>query len=112
MNISEKLCPLCNFKAATVSTILSHLRAFHYSDPRFLVSCGLSGCTTTLKSFSSLYSHIYRRHPSFIKKRAVVSEGASESSSEGVSDSIQYPEFGHSQDLDATGTLRYRSPQA
>lgn len=41
----------------------------HSSDANFSVTCGLHGCATTSKSFSALYTHIYRRHPHIIKKR-------------------------------------------
>ena len=34
---------------------------------------------TTCKSFSSLYSHIYRRHPDIIKKRNVSDQGGESS---------------------------------
>lgn len=68
--VSNKLCPLYSFEASTVAIILGHLRIVHSSDPRFIVTCGLEGCAITCRSFSALYSHIYRHHSSFIKKRA------------------------------------------
>ncbi len=68
-SVSQKLCPLCSFEAPSVQVILSHLRLVHSNDPQFLVSCGLNGCATTSKSFSSLYSHIYRHHNEVIFKR-------------------------------------------
>lgn len=68
-SLLTSLCPLCTFEAPNVTIFLRHLRTVHSSDPHFIVTCGLDGCTTTSKSFSSLYSHIYRRHPDFIKKR-------------------------------------------
>ena len=61
---------MCTFEASTVSIILRHLRTVHASDANFSVTCGLGGCRTTSKSFSALYSHIYRHHPDIIKKRA------------------------------------------
>ena len=42
--------------------VLSHLRAVHSNDPGFNVTCGIKGCAVTLKSFRSLYQHIYRKH--------------------------------------------------
>ena len=63
------MCPLCTFEAPDMTIILSHLRKVHSNDPHFIVSCGLDGCTTTSRSFSALYSHIYRRHPDIINKR-------------------------------------------
>lgn len=58
-------CPFadrCKFMAASISLVLSHLRAVHSSDPGFVATCGIDGCSSTLKSFQSLYQHIYRRH--------------------------------------------------
>ena len=69
MALALKLCPLCSFEAPSVSIILSHLRTVHASDPNFSIACGLDGCATTSKSFSALYSHVYRHHPDIIKKR-------------------------------------------
>ena len=64
-------CPMCHFKSPTMARNLSHLRLLHSSDPRFSVQCGIGGCAYTGRSFSALYSHIYRRHPEdgIIQKR-------------------------------------------
>ena len=66
---SDCRCPLCSYNATTIQSILSHIRAFHANDPNFCVPCGLDGCATSLRSFSALYSHVYRHHSEFIKKR-------------------------------------------
>ena len=63
------VCPLCTFEACSFAVILSHLRLVHSNDVNFSVICGLGGCATTSKSFSALYSHIYRHHSEVIKKR-------------------------------------------
>ena len=58
-------CPFttrCTFVAANIPLILSHLRAVHSSDPDFFATCGIDGCSSTLRSFRSLYQHIYRKH--------------------------------------------------
>lgn len=68
-SLSGSVCPLCTFEAPDLSIVLSHLRTVHSSDSCFIVTCGLHGCTTTSRSFSALYSHIYRRHRDVIKKR-------------------------------------------
>lgn len=68
-SIARKQCPLCSFEAPSVPVILSHLRSVHSSDPHFNVTCGLGGCATTSKSFLALYSHIYRYHKDYIRKR-------------------------------------------
>ena len=63
-------CPLCNFTALSLQTIISHIRTVHSSDKCFKITCGLEGCAaSTYKSFSALYSHLYRHHQWFIKKR-------------------------------------------
>ena len=56
-------CPICaTFVAPNLPYLLSHLRLVHSHDPRFNVTCGLDGCAYTARSFSALYSHIYRKH--------------------------------------------------
>lgn len=69
--LPKKLCPLCSFSCPSVSLLLSHLRLVHSNDPRFLVTCGIDGCTVTFKHFHSLYSHVYRSHPTICTKRKV-----------------------------------------
>lgn len=64
LKFSEKKCPMCTFEARSVKIVLSHLRSVHSNDPRFNVMCGLEGCFHTFRTFSALYSHIYRRHRS------------------------------------------------
>ena len=71
--LALKQCPLCAFEARPVPLVLSHLRMVHSSDPHFIVTCGLNGCVTTSKSFTALYSHIYRNHPDAINKKRNVS---------------------------------------
>ena len=68
-NDSDCKCPLCSYTAVTIQSILSHIRAFHSNDANFCVLCGIDGCATTSRSFSALYSHVYRHHREFIKKR-------------------------------------------
>ena len=55
---------MCSFEAATVRIILSHLRIVHSNDLHFNVTCGVDGCSRTFRTFSALYSHIYRQHKS------------------------------------------------
>ena len=54
---------MCSFECPSIAVLLSHLRLVHSSDPRFLVCCGINSCTVTSRSFSSLYTHVYRHHP-------------------------------------------------
>ena len=67
-NIS-KSCPICKCSISSIQHLLSHLRIFHASNPNFNVPCGLSGCTTTYRSFPGFYSHIYCHHSEVISKR-------------------------------------------
>ena len=57
------ICPICQFESPTIALNLSHLRLLHGNEPRFSVQCGVGGCVYTGRSFSALYSHIYRHHP-------------------------------------------------
>ena len=63
-NMSSNIytCLLCSFQVPAKPLLLSHLRLAHSNDPRFSVRCGIDGCCYTAKKFSSLYSHIYRKH--------------------------------------------------
>ena len=64
-NRSISVRPVCHFESPTMSLGPKHLRLVHTSDPRFCVHCGsYSG-----RSFSVLYSHIYRNHKQLIQKR-------------------------------------------
>ena len=37
----------------------------HFSTPIFLFTCGISGCTQTYISYSSISAHVRRKHASF-----------------------------------------------
>ena len=52
-----------------MQNVISHLQAVQSSDSNFVVTCGLNGCSTTFRSFSALYSHLYRHHPDIMEKR-------------------------------------------
>lgn len=83
--ISQKMCPMCSFEGPSVPNILSHLRVVHSHDAHFYVICGLGGCAATCKSFSSLYSHIYRKHSELISKRDKCTAETNQCWSESVS---------------------------
>jgi len=68
-NDANFICPLCPYNSCGVKDVLSHIRAYHSNEPNFCVTCGLDGCSTTLKTFSGLYSHVYRQHSKYIDKR-------------------------------------------
>ena len=59
----RRVCPMCHFEVPTMALCLSHLRLVNGSDPRFCVQCGIDGCSYSGRSFSALYTHIYRNHP-------------------------------------------------
>ena len=63
-NSRSSKCPFsgCIFEAMSMSSILSHIRLVHASDPNFSVPCGIEGCCKTNNSFSALYQHIYKKH--------------------------------------------------
>ena len=62
-SLKQKLCPMCSFECPSIALLLSHLHLVHSNDPRFSVCCGIDSCTVTSRSFSSLYTHVYRHHP-------------------------------------------------
>ena len=61
--LTRFLCPMCPFQAPSMALNLSHLRLVHGNDSNFHVQCGIGSCSYTAKSFSTFYSHIYRKHP-------------------------------------------------
>ena len=77
-------CPMCTFRAPSLAMNLSHLRLVHANEPRFVVQCGIGGCSYTAKSFSALYSHIYRKHSDsgVIQKRRTATANTSPHSSQ------------------------------
>lgn len=67
-------CPLCHtFCTSDYRLWLSHLGQVHRNEPSFRVMYGYRGCAETKKSYSSLYSHVYRKHPELVRKRSRVS---------------------------------------
>ena len=80
---SDFKCLLCSYTADTIQSILSHVRTFHANDANFCVLCGIDGCATTSRSFSALYSHVYRHHYELIKKRGKYSNFSTVSDTSG-----------------------------
>ena len=63
-------CPLCGtFSSRNFSVWLSHIGQVHRNDSVFVVTCGFDGCSETKRSYSALYSHVYRKHSELIRKR-------------------------------------------
>ena len=74
VSLSLNTCPLCSdFHVQTYKLWLGHLRHVHSHDPNFHVTCGIESCPATFKNFSTLYSHVYRKHRSKIEKRQAIS---------------------------------------
>lgn len=70
--LSSHRCPFsseCSYIGKSIALLLSHLRAIHSNDAHFFVRCGIECCCYSAKSFSALYSHIYPRHSSYIRRR-------------------------------------------
>lgn len=62
---SRHHCPMCSdFSTPTAKLLLGHLSRVHSHSPNFSFTCGLDGCLTTCKSYSSLRKHIQRKHKS------------------------------------------------
>ena len=54
-------CPFCpSFLTPTLKSWLGHIRLVHQSDPR--IPCCIDQCKETFCKYSSLKSHMYRRH--------------------------------------------------
>lgn len=62
---SPKPCQLCGFVAPTLTYLLQHIRQVHAYLPGFQISCGLSGCQRTFKSFAVYRNHVYGFHGEF-----------------------------------------------
>lgn len=48
----------------------NHLRTVHVTDPHFTTNCVIDCCSYTAKTFSALYSHVYRQHKELIRPRS------------------------------------------
>lgn len=69
VDVAKKCCQPCGVSYPDVGGILRHLRTIHCSDSHFSATCGLGGCGYTARSFTALYSHVYRNHPGIIQRR-------------------------------------------
>ena len=61
-SVSVKPCQLCDFVAPTLTYLLKHIRQVHAHQPGFKITCGLSGCQRTFKSFAVYRNHVYGFH--------------------------------------------------
>lgn len=64
-------CSLCSspFYLPTYRLWLGHLRHVHAHDSDFYVVCGVDSCPSTFRKFTTLYSHVYRKHRQMLETR-------------------------------------------
>lgn len=63
-------CPLCSgVFLPSYRAWLSHLRHVHAHDPNFHITCGVDSCPSTFRKFTTLYSHVYRKHKQLLEPR-------------------------------------------
>ena len=105
LGLKNKACPMCSFGAPSITTLLSHLRSVHSMDPHFHVMCGIDGCVNTSKTFSALYSHIYRHHPNvgIIRQRSRSQDTVQPEASTSTTDQCDVNNDGY-EELTGTGT--------
>ncbi|KAH8008650.1 hypothetical protein HPB51_000476 [Rhipicephalus microplus] len=60
-------CPRCPFFSAQFIKVVNHIGVVHSVEPNFSVFCGIDGCSSTYKKFSSYKSHLYRRHRTLLE---------------------------------------------
>jgi hypothetical protein len=51
----------------SVNSYIKHISLIHRGDPNFNIACGIEGCYSTFRRFSSFTSHISRKHESFCR---------------------------------------------
>ncbi|KAL3175703.1 hypothetical protein MRX96_000898 [Rhipicephalus microplus] len=47
--------------------VVNHIGVVHSVEPNFSVFCGIDGCSSTYRKFSSYNSHLYRRHRTLLE---------------------------------------------
>ena len=65
------VCSMCNFECPSAQLLLNHLRTVHVNDPHFTTNCVIDCCSYTAKTFSALYSHVYRQHKELIRPQSM-----------------------------------------
>jgi len=60
-------CPICGtVDAPSIQKLLQHIGLKHRYDPRFSITCGLSGCPKTYLNFFTFRSHVYKSHKGLV----------------------------------------------
>ena len=86
-------CPLCSgFHFTAYKLWLGHLRHVHSHDPSFHVTCGVDSCPVTYRNFSTLYSHVYRKHRHMIEVREKVIVSGEDIGRQDVAESLSQDE--------------------
>lgn len=73
---------------------MRHTFESHSSVPNFLFTCGISGCTQTLRTYSRITTHIRRRHPCCNFRDLEVVTTADTSTQEGSGDELRDEDLG------------------
>ena len=60
-------CRSCSYRCPSWRSWLRHTFEAHSSEPGFCYTCGIDGCTSSFNLFSSLSSHLSRKHPLFVE---------------------------------------------
>ena len=63
MSAKPFYCLFCRFCALSWRSLLRHTFETHSSEPNFKFICGIDGCLQSFTLYSSINSHIQRKHP-------------------------------------------------
>lgn len=91
-------CPLCEFFAyRTLKGVVRHIGAVHSYEASFHITCGVSGCPRTYRSFFSYKKHMFLKHRDIMEVNEAsetaceLALGASESDESASQDDISEP---------------------
>ena len=56
------ICRICSKDFNSVNSYIKHISLIHRGDPNFNIACGIEGCYSTFRRFSSFTNHISRKH--------------------------------------------------
>ena len=89
-------CWVCyKFTAPTLKAVVRHIGRVHSCDPNFQICCSIEVCTRTYTKFSSLRSHLYRKHSKSLGQIPAVADQSEfselnglDSSDDAISDAV------------------------
>lgn len=64
--VNVVLCPRCTIKTVNLRSLIRHIGIRHAYEHNFSITCGIDGCRTFFRLFSSFRRHVYRRHRNVI----------------------------------------------